>query len=185
MCLCISGQRQDHEEQACKPRNCAILKLQPNKCVTGVKYSLRATSVPKNSTCLHPYPMLVFAFACLCLPAPDLHQTPVSRRRPAYPPSNSMQDQCNSKHSSTILCSILCNMLNCFEGGDSVLPKTQSRISAFIIRERANYIFLSPGHKTRRKLRFAQSEFRRPNICRFPAVLVLLNAACSCFCCCL
>ena len=85
------------------------------------------------------------------MPPPDLHQTPVTRRRPAWHPpillvcKTSMH--CNSKHSSTILCSILCNMLNCFEGGDPVLPETQSSISAFIIRGRANYIFLLPRIK--------------------------------------
>ena len=53
------------------------------------------------------------------------------------------------------------NVPNCFQGGDLVLPKTQSRIFAFIIRESQLYLSFAE-HKTRRKLRFAQSQFRRP-----------------------
>ena len=49
-----------------------------------------------------------------------------------------------------------------------MLPKTQSRIFAFIIRESQLYLSFAE-HKTRRKLRFAQSQFRRPALFLSPS----------------
>ena len=95
-----------------------------------------------------------FAFACrlICIkiPFPDA-------ALPAYCYLGTSAIQ-----SSTILCrTILCNTFDCLKGGDLVLPKTQSRISAvFIIRESQLYLSF-PEHKTPRKLRFAQCKFRR------------------------
>ena len=95
-----------------------------------------------------------FAFACrlICIkiPFPDA-------ALPAYCYLGRSAIQ-----SSTILCwTILCNTFDCLKGGDWVLPKTQSRISAvFIIRESQLYLSF-PEHKTPRKLRFAQCKFRR------------------------
>ena len=65
------------------------------------------------------------------------------------------------------------NVPNCFQGGDLVLPKTQSRIFAFIIRESQLYLSFAE-HKTRRKLRFAQSQFRRPALFLSPGALAEL-----------
>ena len=96
--------------------------------------------------------------ALLCLSV-DLHQSPVCRPGKSKLLQSSVLPNKTSLHNPTTPRNIICNTLNRLEGGDPALPRTQSGISAFIIRESQLYLSF-PAHKTRRKLRFAQSKFR-------------------------
>ena len=98
--------------------------------------------------------MLFFACRLICIKAPFADR---ERANCYNPPCCPTKPPCTAN--PTTPRNIICNTLNRLEGGDPALPRTQSGISAFIIRESQLYLSF-PAHKTRRKLRFAQSKFR-------------------------
>ena len=110
--------------------------------------------------------MLCFACRLICIKASFADR---ERANCYNPPCCPTKPPCtaNPTTSFTTTRNIICNTLNRLKGGDPALPRTQSGISAFIIRESQLYLSF-PAHKTRRKLRFAQSKFR----CLPPAPLL-------------
>ena len=161
-------------------RNCVTDWIKGPKC--------RATIVAKKSSRLQPCTMPML----LCLPllasawfaSNSRFQTPAAMVS-SYPPS--MQDQYAVQFKPQFYHLMLNSMqyAQLFRGwgpGAAQNPKQYFCIH----NQRESQLYLSfAAHKTPRKLRFAQSEFRRANICRLLPVRAFAFAFASQRCCCL